>query len=218
MQPDPKPTTSAVVFAYHDVGVRCLETLLELGVRIQLVVTHQDDLAEEIWFGSVAATARRNGIPVITPENPNTPEVLSQIAACEADYLFSFYYRLMLGDALLNIPSRGAFNVHGSLLPRYRGRVPGNWAIIHGERESGVSLHRMESKPDAGNLLAQKAVPILTNDTAHDVFQKLMGAAEAMLLETVPEMIAGRAVEVSQDLERGSYFSGRKPEDGRIDW
>ena len=213
-----KTAHSAVVFAYHDIGVRCLEALLELGLEIRLVITHLDDKAEEIWFGSVAATARRNGIPVITPDNPNTPEILRQVAQSEPDFLFSFYYRQMLGEDLLKIPACGAFNLHGSLLPKYRGRVPVNWAIIHGEKECGVSLHRMELRPDAGNLLAQRAVPILMNDTAFDVFQKLKCAGESMLLDIVPEMIAGRAQELPQDLSRGSYFSGRKPEDGRIDW
>jgi methionyl-tRNA formyltransferase len=149
---------------------------------------------------------------------PNSPEVIKQVKDCCPDFIFSFYYRHMLASELLETPSRGAFNVHGSLLPDYRGRVPVNWAIIHGEKETGVSLHRMEVKPDAGNLLAQQAVPILRNDTAFDVFQKLKCVAETLLIDTVPEMILGTAVEKPLDLARGSYFSGRKPEDGRIDW
>jgi methionyl-tRNA formyltransferase len=214
----PGVVASAVVFAYHDIGVRCLEALLELGVEVRLVVTHQNDASELVWFGSVAELARKNGIPVIIPDEVNVEEVIGEVSRCEPDFIFSFYYRQMLGSRLLEIPARGAFNVHGSLLPRYRGRVPVNWAIIHGEKETGVSLHRMEVKPDAGNLLAQRTVPILKNDTAFDVFQKLKCAAEIMLLETVPKMLAGRASETPLDLARGSYFSGRRPEDGKIDW
>ena len=214
----PGTIASAVVFAYHDIGVRCLEALLELGVEVRLVVTHQNDASELVWFGSVAELARKNGIPVIIPDEVNVEEVIGEVSRCEPDFIFSFYYRQMLGSRLLEIPARGAFNVHGSLLPRYRGRVPVNWAIIHGEKETGVSLHRMEVKPDAGNLLAQRTVPILKNDTAFDVFQKLKCAAEIMLLETVPKMLAGRASETPLDLARGSYFSGRRPEDGKIDW
>jgi methionyl-tRNA formyltransferase len=208
----------AVVFAYHDIGVRCLEALLELGIDVALVLTHQDNVSEEIWFESVEDVAKRNGIPVITPGDANTDAVIEQVSQCRPDFIFSFYYRQMLSQELLEIPSRGAFNVHGSLLPAYRGRVPVNWAIIHGEQESGVSLHRMEIKPDAGNLLAQRAVPILRNDTAFDVFQKLKCVAEVMLIDTVPEMLAGRATETPLDLGKGSYFSGRQPEDGRINW
>ena len=208
----------AVVFAYHDIGVRCLEALLELGVEVKLVVTHQDNESEQIWFDSVADVANRNGIAVITPDDPNSEAVIERISQCRPDFIFSFYYRHMLGQALLDIPARGAFNVHGSLLPKYRGRVPVNWAIIHGEKETGVSLHRMEIKPDAGNLLAQRAVPILRNDTAFAVFQKLKCAAESMLMDVIPELVTGRVSEVPLDLANGSYYSGRKPEDGRIDW
>lgn len=211
-------SASAVVFAYHDIGVRCLEALLELGIDVRLVVTHQDNASEKIWFSSVAEVAKRNGIAVITPDNANSDTIVEQVFQCHPDFIFSFYYRQMLGQKLLAIPAFGAFNVHGSLLPRYRGRVPVNWAIIHGEKESGVSLHRMVEKPDAGSLLAQEAVAILRNDTAYDVFQKLKSAAETMLLKTVPEMVEGRVVEKPMDLGSGSYFPGRKPEDGRIDW
>ena len=210
--------TSAVVFAYHDIGVRCLEALLELGVEIKLVVTHQDSESEHIWFDSVARVAERNKIAVITPENVNSAAVIEHVSRCDPDFIFSFYYRQILGQKLLDIPARGAFNIHGSLLPKYRGRVPVNWAIIHGEKECGVSLHRMEIKPDAGNLLAQAAVTILKNDTAYDVFQKLKCASETMLIEVIPEMLKGRVIETPLNLEQGSYYSGRNPEDGRIDW
>lgn len=208
----------AVVFAYHDIGVRCLEVLLELGIDVSLVVTHADSESEDIWFDSVEEVAKRNSIAVITPDKANSAAVIQQVSQCNPEFIFSFYYRQMLGQELLDIPTRGAFNVHGSLLPKYRGRVPVNWAIIHGEKESGVSLHRMEMKPDAGNLLAQASVSILRNDTAYDVFQKLKCAAETLLMEVLPEMLAGRVIEMPLDLENGSYFSGRKPDDGRIDW
>lgn len=208
----------AVVFAYHDIGVRCLESLIELGIEISLVLTHQDNPSEEIWFASVESVAKKNKLPVISPSDPNAAEVVARIAALRPDFLFSFYYRSMLGEALLRIPSKGAFNLHGSLLPKYRGRVPLNWAIIMGETHSGVSLHRMEIKPDAGNLVAQSSVPILINDTAQDVFRRLVCAAESTILETVPGLIDGSAEEIPQDLSRGSYFGGRGPQDGRIDW
>jgi methionyl-tRNA formyltransferase len=218
MTSKPEAPASAVVFAYHDIGVRCLETLLELNVDVRLVLTHQDNASEQIWFESVNDVAQRNAIKVITPEDPNLDTVIAEVSECRPDFIFSFYYRQMLGPQLLEIPTRGAFNVHGSLLPKYRGRVPVNWAIINGEKETGVSLHAMESKPDAGNLLAQRSVPILSNDTAFDVFQKLKCSAECMLMEIVPEMIAGQVTGKVMDLECGSYYSGRKPEDGRIDW
>ena len=209
---------SAVVFAYHDVGVHGLSVLLALGVDVRLVVTHVDDPGETIWFSSVAELAALNDIPVITPSDPNTAEVLEQVRACQPDVLFSFYYRHMLGAELLAVPAIGAYNLHGSLLPKYRGRVPVNWAVLHGETETGVSLHRMEIKPDAGALVEQQAVAILPNDTARAVFRKLTCAAEQLLLRCVPLLLHGQARETALDLSAGSYFGGRRPEDGRIDW
>lgn len=210
--------SKAVVFAYHNVGVRCLSVLLAHGVDVGLVVTHQDNPRETIWFDSVAELAALHGIAVITPDNPNTPEVVAQIRALHPDFFFSFYYREMLKRELLEIPWRGALNMHGSLLPRYRGRVPVNWAIIHGETETGSTLHYMTEKPDNGNIVAQQAVPILPNDTALQVFQKVTVAAEMALHACLPDLLAGRAKAVQQDLSKGEYFGGRKAEDGVIDW
>ncbi|MGB3067665.1 MAG: formyltransferase [Ottowia sp.] len=207
----------AVVFAYHNVGVRCLLALLARGVDVPLVVTHQDSPNEDIWFGSVAATAAAHGLKVITPDEANAAEVLAQVQAAEPDFLFSFYYRQMLGAPLLQAAPRGAFNMHGSLLPRYRGRVPVNWAIIHGETETGATLHTMEIKPDAGAIVDQMAVPILPDDTAQQVFDKVTVAAETVLWRSLPGLLDGSAVPQPQDLAKGSYFGGRKPEDGRID-
>jgi len=209
---------SAVVFAYHNVGVRCLAALLHYRVRVGLVVTHQDNPNENIWFGSVAALAARHGIPVITPDDPNMDEVLDQVKAIAPDFLFSFYYRNMLKKPLLDTPKRGAYNMHGSLLPKYRGRVPVNWAIIQGEGETGATLHAMNEKPDNGAIVAQQAVPILINDTAREVFDKVTVAAEMALHRVLPALIVGRAPHLGQDLSLGAYFGGRKPEDGRIDW
>lgn len=210
--------TSAVVFAYHNVGKRCLEVLLAHGVKISLVVTHRDNPNENIWFDSVAELAALHGIPTITPDNPNTPEVIEQIRALQPDFFFSFYYREMLKPALLELPKRGALNMHGSLLPKYRGRVPVNWAIIKGETETGATLHYMTEKPDNGDIVAQQSVPILPNDTAFEVFQKVTVAAEMALHACLPALLAGAAPRLKQDLTQGGYFGGRKPEDGIIDW
>lgn len=209
---------SAVVFAYHNVGVRCLSVLLAHGVDVKLVVTHRDNPNENIWFDSVQKLAELHGIPVITPDNPNTPEIVGQIRALQPEFFFSFYYREMLKKDLLDIPGHGALNMHGSLLPKYRGRVPVNWAIIKGETETGATLHYMTEKPDNGDIVAQQAVPILPNDTAHEVFQKVTIAAELALNGVLPALLAGTAPRMKQDLSLGAYFGGRKPQDGEIDW
>ncbi|HCI53059.1 MAG TPA: formyltransferase [Gallionella sp.] len=212
------PAPSAVVFAYHNVGVRCLSVMLAHGVDVKLVVTHTDNPNENIWFDSVAKLAALHGIPVITPDNPNESAVVEQIRALQPDFFFSFYYREMLKAPLLAIPHRGALNMHGSLLPKYRGRVPVNWAIIKGETETGSTLHYMTEKPDNGDIVAQQAVPILPDDTALQVFQKVTVAAEIALSGVLPALLAGSARAVKQDLSLGAYFGGRNAADGVIDW
>ena len=211
--------SSAVVFAYHDVGVRCLSVLLARGgVNVSLVVTHRDDSAENVWFGNVAGLAALHHIPVITPDDTNDAASVERVRACRPDFIFSFYYRNMLKAGLLTIPTRGAYNMHGSLLPKYRGRAPVNWAVLHGERETGASLHCMVEKPDAGDLVEQRHVPILPNDTAHDVMHKVTYAAEACLYDALPALLDGSAKHTPLNLQVGNYFGRRRPEDGQIDW
>jgi methionyl-tRNA formyltransferase len=200
------------------VGVRCLKVLLAHGVEIPLVVTHEDAPGETIWFDSVATSAAEYGVPVLTPADPNAAEIVAQIAECRPDFLFSFYYRLMLKAPLLALARQGALNMHGSLLPKYRGRAPVNWAIIRGEAETGATLHYMTEKPDDGDIVAQIAVPILPDDTAKEVFDKVAVAAELALDGVLPALVAGTAPRRPQDLRRGGYFGGRKPEDGVVDW
>ena len=210
--------TSAVVFAYHNVGVRCLKVLLAHRIDVPLVVTHHDDPREEVWFASVSRTASEYGIAMIAPDDPNLPDVVARVAACRPDFLFSFYYRSMLKAPLLALPSRGALNMHGSLLPKYRGRAPVNWAVLHGETETGATLHYMTEKPDNGDIVGQTPVPILPDDTAGEVFQKVVVAAELTLDAALPALIAGTAARRPQNLSEGAYFGGRRPEDGVIDW
>ncbi|WP_179404014.1 formyltransferase [Burkholderia guangdongensis] len=208
----------AVVFAYHNVGVRCLQVLLARGVDVALVVTHEDNPSENIWFGSVASVAAEHGIPVITPADPASDDARRAVADAKPDFIFSFYYRHMLPVDLLALAPRGAYNVHGSLLPKYRGRVPTNWAVLKGETETGATLHEMAAKPDAGAIVGQTAVPILPDDTAAQVFDKVTVAAEQTLWRALPALLAGDAPHLPNDLAAGSYYGGRKPEDGRIDW
>ena len=208
----------AVVFAYHDVGVRALEVLLARGIDVRLVVTHRDDPGEGGWFASVAERAARYGIETVTPERAELAALAPRLAALDPDFVFSFYYRHLIPAPLLAVPRRGALNLHGSLLPRYRGRAPVNWAVLAGESETGASLHYMTAKPDAGDLVGQQAVPILPNDTAAEVMAKVAVAGECLLWRLVPELAAGRAPRTPLDLAAGNYCGRRRPEDGRIDW
>jgi len=208
----------AVVFAYHDVGVRCLKTLLSAQVEVPLVVTVRDDPRENRWFASVADTAQEYGLPAVMPDDANSAELAERIARLQPDFVFSFYYRSMLGAPLLRSAARGALNIHGSLLPKYRGRAPVNWAILNGERETGATLHYMVERADAGDIVDQLAVPILDDDDAREVFGKVTAAAEIVLARSLAGLIAGDAPRRRQLIEPGQYFGRRRPEDGRIDW
>ncbi|MDY0329060.1 MAG: formyltransferase [Thiomonas sp.] len=209
---------NAVVFAYHNVGVRCLKTLLARGMQVQLVVTHPDSPSETLWFDRVADVADEAGISVAYVDEAVDEALIDRVVAAAPDYLFSFYFRRMLPARLLAAARIAALNMHGSLLPKYRGRVPVNWAVLHGETETGATLHVMQAKPDAGDIVAQQAVPILPDDTAKDVFDKVSVAAEIALWRVLPQLLRGEVPRQPNDLSAGSYFGGRKPEDGRIDW
>jgi len=208
----------AVVFAHHDVGVRCLKALISAGVEIPLVVTARDDPRETQWYGSVAATAGDYGLTVIAPAEANDSQLARKLGELQPDFIFSFYYRSLLGAPLLRAARRGALNMHGSLLPKYRGRAPVNWAILKGERETGATLHYMVERADAGDIVDQLAVPILQDDDAREVFAKVTVAAETILARSLPALIAGTAPRRAQVIEPGQYFGRRRPEDGRIDW
>jgi methionyl-tRNA formyltransferase len=210
--------TTSVVFAYHNVGVRCLRVLRAHGVDVPGVVTHRDDPTETQWFARVADVADELGLPWIAPADVNAGDVPARVRECAPDFIFSFYCRQMLRSPLLALAKRGALNMHGSLLPKYRGRAPVNWAVLHGERYTGATLHYMADKPDAGDIVAQQRVPILPDDTAREVFDKVTLAAEICLDAVLPALIAGTAPRIVNDLTHGSYFGGRRPEDGEIDW
>jgi methionyl-tRNA formyltransferase len=208
----------AVVFAYHDVGVNCLEALLSAGIQIDLVVTHQDDPHENIWFGSVAKLCIDQNIPYVTPSANELVNLIPKFQTLAPDYIFSFYYRHMIPAPILGCAKIAALNMHGSLLPKYRGRAPVNWAILHGEQETGATLHVMEIKPDAGDIVGQAAVSIGPDENATDVFGKVSGAAVTVIQQVLPELMQGRVPRKLNELHKGSYFGGRKPADGQIHW
>jgi methionyl-tRNA formyltransferase len=208
----------AVVFAYHNVGARCLRVMRAHALDVPLVVTHADDPAEACWFERVADVADDLGLAWIAPQDVNDAAVVARIAALQPDFLFSFYYRQMLKAPLLGVPACGALNLHGSLLPHYRGRAPINWAVLNGERRTGATLHYMTDKPDAGDIVAQQAVPILPDDTAREVLDKVVVAAEICLDGVLPALVAGTAPRWRNDVASGSYYGARTPDDGRIDW
>jgi UDP-4-amino-4-deoxy-L-arabinose formyltransferase / UDP-glucuronic acid dehydrogenase (UDP-4-keto-hexauronic acid decarboxylating) len=207
-----------IVLAYHEMGCVGIEALLEHGFDIAAVFTHADARGENVWFRSVAELAARKNLTVFAPEDINHPLWVQRIRELEPDILFSFYYRKLVAQPLLDLPPDGCLNLHGSMLPKYRGCAPANWAILNGETSTGVTLHYMTRKPDAGDIVCQREVAIAPEDTAAALNRKLAEAARPMLDEYLPPIRERRAPRVPQDDAVASYFSRRTPADGAIDW
>ena len=205
-------------FGYSEVGYDCLSLLLERGDHVVALITHEDNPHEKIWFKTPAVAAREKSIPVFTPARVNTPEWIERIAALQPDLILSVYYRAMISSKILALPRLGAFNLHGSLLPKYRGRAPINWAVLHGEPRIGMTLHRMVKSADAGAIVDQEGVDIGPRNTAEQAFRQVLPCARRVLARQIDALLAGTARETPQDEAQATYFGGRQPEDGRIQW
>ncbi|HEV8118295.1 MAG TPA: formyltransferase [Thermoanaerobaculia bacterium] len=210
--------TRIAVFAYSDTGYECLKFLFERGRDVAVVVTHADDPDEMRWYGSVAELARNRGIEPLIVEDPRDPAALATIEAAKPELLFSFYYRGILPDTLLSLPRLGAFNMHGSLLPKFRGRAPVNWAVLKGETVTGATLHAMTARPDAGDIVDQEQVSIGPDDTAGEVQSRVTAAAVKILERRLEELENGTAPSRPQDESQATTFGRRRPEDGKIAW
>ena len=208
----------AVVFAYHDMGCTGIQALLDAGYDIEAIFTHPDNAGENNFFGSVARLAAEQGITVYAPEDVNHPLWVDRIRAMAPDVIFSFYYRNLLSDDILNLAPKGAFNLHGSLLPKYRGRAPLNWVLVNGEKETGVTLHRMTNRADAGDIVAQQTVAIADSDVALSLHRKLCAASQTLLGDVLPKIRSGQTQERAQNDADATYVGRRTPEDGRLTW
>ncbi len=207
-----------VVFAYHNMGCVGIEKLIQHGYEITAVFTHTDDPGENIFFDSVARLAAEHDIPVYAPENVNHPLWVEQIRQLSPDVIFSFYYRHLLCQELLDISPHGAMNLHGSLLPLYRGRAPVNWVLINGESETGVTLHYMISRADAGDIIAQEKLSIEHADTALTLNNKLSALAANLLDQALVDIKAGKSGRITQQEALATTFGKRTPADGEISW
>ncbi|MFC0227107.1 bifunctional UDP-4-amino-4-deoxy-L-arabinose formyltransferase/UDP-glucuronic acid oxidase ArnA [Serratia aquatilis] len=208
----------AIVFAYHDIGCAGLQALTEAGYDVQAVFTHTDDPGENNFFSSVARQGAELNLPVYAPEDVNHPLWVERIRELQPDIIFSFYYRNMLSEEILSLAPKGGFNLHGSLLPRYRGRAPINWALLNGETETGATLHKMVKRPDAGDIVGQQRVAIEDNDTSLTLHKKVLDAAKVLLKEQLPKLKNGTATFTAQNEADASYFGRRTAADGEIQW
>ena len=207
-----------VVFAYSDIGHASLALLLERGARVAAVYTHTDTPGEHLWFPSVAKLAAEHDIPVQLDADLRQPRELSDFTALAPDLILSFYYREIIPQPAIDVAKLGAFNMHGSLLPKYRGRAPVNWAVALGEKETGATLHVMTKLADAGDIVDQESVPIGADDTAFDVHHRVRDAAIRVLDRQLPALLAGNAPHRPQDNSAATKFGRRRAEDGVIDW
>jgi methionyl-tRNA formyltransferase len=210
-------TAACVLFAYHEMGYACMDALLGMRAPVAALFTHRDDPHEEIWWRSCAELAARRGIPVNYPDRLDD-EWTARIAALKPATIYSFYYRYLIPERVLKLAPLGSYNMHGSLLPRYRGRAPVNWMLVNGEREAGATLHHMVARADAGDIVGQRAVAIDDSDTALTLYRKLVPLGVALIEEFHPRVVAHTAPRIPQDPSLATYFGRRCPDDGRIDW
>jgi methionyl-tRNA formyltransferase len=208
---------TAVVCAYSSVGSAALAGLLEAGIDVLALYTYAQG-ADEAWFTPPAVLAAERGIPVLREPRFNEDHVYQAIRRLRPDFLFSFYFREMIQARFLDLPRLGAYNLHGSMLPRYRGRAPINWVLVRGETETGITLHAMTPKPDDGDILGATPLPIAWDETALSLTLRSADAARDLVRSVAPRLVEGSAVRVGQrTLGPSTYFGGRKPEDGRLD-
>lgn len=209
-----------VMFGYQTWGHRTLQALLESDHEVVMAVTHpkSDHVYEKIWDDSVADLAEKHGIPVLLRNRPDDPELLAALRDSEPDLIVANNWRTVLPPEVFDLPRHGTLNVHDSLLPAYAGFSPLIWALINGEREVGVTAHRMNAELDAGDILLQRAVPVGPTDTVTDLFHRTVDLIAPVVNESLDLIATGRARWIPQDRSRASFFHKRSIEDSRIDW
>jgi methionyl-tRNA formyltransferase len=208
-----------VCLMYQSVGEMALRYLLEeTQDEVVALFTHEDTPGEEVWWRSAADLARAHGVPVLTPEDINQPEWVERIGQMQPDFILSAWYRNLIKRPTLDIPPQGCYNLHGSLLPYYRGRAPVNWVLVNGESQTGMTLHVMTPRADAGEIVGQAVTPVWTEDTAQTLYGRLVAAGLEVLRATWPLLREGRAPHVPQDEAQATVVGRRGPEDGRFAW
>ena len=210
-----------VFFGTPEFAVTALQAMINARLQVVAVVTAPDKPAGRglsLHQTPVKVAALEAGIPVLQPEKLKSPEFLDELKALHADIQVVVAFR-MLPELVWNMPPMGTINVHASLLPQYRGAAPINWAIINGEKETGVTTFRLKHEIDTGNLLLQERVPILPEDNAGSLYTKLMHAGAALLVTTLEGLAADQITPFAQP-EKLSLAHAPKifKEDTRINW
>jgi methionyl-tRNA formyltransferase len=200
-------------------GKECLKEILELGGNVVAIFTFTDEIARKT-SGAVSFEdiSQNYNIPLYKVKNTNTPEAVKLLRELNPDVIFVIGWTRLVSNEVLDIPRFGCIGMHASLLPKYRGRAPVNWALIHNETQSGNTTILLDAGVDTGKILAQQEFPISLSDTCQTVYHKVAEAGRSMLGELLPKLENGILEPLQQNDHEASVMPKRRPEDGIIDW
>lgn len=207
-----------IFFGFSDVGFKSLKLLIERKCDVVAVFTHNTDAHETQWFETAESLAQKYNIPVYKPESLKGEEWKKLVEELKPDLILSLYYRNFIPPAIFTQAKLGAYNMHGSYLPRYRGRAPLNWSIINGESHCGATLHVLEKGFDTGDIVDKEKVNIAPDEYVETVLPRISAAAIKVLDRSLDSLLAGSPKLEKQNEAEVSYFGKRTPEDGRIDF
>lgn len=204
-----------------DFAVLPMQALLAAGHEIVGVVSQPDrpqGRKRQLTPTPVKIAALMAGLPVLTPEKVNESEVLETLSSWQPELLVVAAFGQILKKPLLELAPLGAVNIHASLLPAYRGAAPIHWAIINGEKETGITTMYMNEKLDAGDMILQQAIPIAETDDTGKLYEKLSQIGAELIVKTVALIAQGKAPRIPQNHAAASYASLLKREHERLDW
>lgn len=204
-----------------DFAVGALQAIIEAGHQVVAVVTQPDKpkgRGKEMQMTPVKVCAIAHGIPVFQPVKVKTPEAVEVLRGYGADIFVVAAFGQILSEEILNLPKYGCVNIHASLLPRYRGAGPIQWAIIDGEKRSGVTIMQMDKGLDTGDMLFKAEVEISDDETGDSLHDKLAEAGARLIVEALPKIEAGDVTPVKQNDEESCYAKMLQKSMGRIDW
>ncbi|MCC7016150.1 MAG: hypothetical protein IT564_02970 [Rhodospirillales bacterium] len=183
-----------------------------------LVVTHAPYKGENVWFASVADLARSLGVPAVMFDTVSIDELVHRLAEARPDVLVSVNFRKMIPERVYRMAPLGAYNIHDSLLPAYKGFAPSAWAMIRGETMTGVTFHELTNEVDGGAIVCQRPVPILPDDGIGDLICRLAAESVLLLTEALPRIVAGTAERRPQEPGSGFFMPRRTAKDDYVDW
>ncbi len=208
-----------VLLAGKKHGVECLKELIALDHRVLAVFGRKEDPHEQVdYFSQLKEIAQATGIAFYPHQNLNTPHYRELLQQLQPDLMIAIKWRMMIHKEIYSIPSKGCVVLHDSLLPRYRGFAPANWAIINGESETGATLFFIAEQFDSGPIIGQEPIPISPQDTIREVDERMVQAYTKLLRDNLAALEKSSAKAGPQDEAQASYVCPRTPEDGRIDW